>query len=196
MSQDPRVPQRPQGSSRPSGGGAWRPDEHLRPLPPGYEPVHHEPAEPGAGRRTRAAPRTRPGASPSGLPAPKPVRRTPVRPRKPATAPEISVRRTSTATAATTASTGSAATTASTRTSMARPATGSSPASVTRATTSRSAAGPATVPVGPAGPAGTMTAAGEAAAPGAGSAGSRRWSRCWSSWSRWRWAASTSTAST
>jgi UPF0755 protein len=40
--QDPRVPQRPQGPSRPSGG-AWRPDEHLRPLPPGYEPAHHEP---------------------------------------------------------------------------------------------------------------------------------------------------------
>ena len=35
------MPQRPQGSSRPPGGGAWHPDEH--PLPPGYEPVHHEP---------------------------------------------------------------------------------------------------------------------------------------------------------
>ena len=37
------MPQWPQGPSRPPGGGGWRPDEHLRPLPPGYEPVHDEP---------------------------------------------------------------------------------------------------------------------------------------------------------
>ena len=41
--QDPRVPQRPQGPSRPPVGSARHPDEHLRPLPPGYEPVHHDP---------------------------------------------------------------------------------------------------------------------------------------------------------
>ena len=37
------MPQRPQGPSRPPVGSARHPDEHLRPLPPGYEPVHHEP---------------------------------------------------------------------------------------------------------------------------------------------------------
>ena len=41
--QNPRIPQRPQGSHRLPDGDAWRPDEYLRPLPPGYEPVHHEP---------------------------------------------------------------------------------------------------------------------------------------------------------
>jgi len=41
--QNPRVPQRPQGSGRLPDADAWRPDEDLRPLPPGYEPVHHEP---------------------------------------------------------------------------------------------------------------------------------------------------------
>ena len=41
--QNPRVPQRPQGSHRLPDGDSWRPDDHLRPLPPGYEPVHHEP---------------------------------------------------------------------------------------------------------------------------------------------------------
>src|SRR5437016_12999310 len=43
MPQDQPLPQWPQGPSRPPGGGGWRPDEHLRPLPPGYEPAHHEP---------------------------------------------------------------------------------------------------------------------------------------------------------
>jgi peptidoglycan lytic transglycosylase G len=37
------MPARPQGSHRLPDRDAWRPDEHLRPLPPGYEPVHHEP---------------------------------------------------------------------------------------------------------------------------------------------------------
>jgi peptidoglycan lytic transglycosylase G len=37
------VPQRPQGSPRPAGGGARHPDEYLRPLPSGYEPVYQEP---------------------------------------------------------------------------------------------------------------------------------------------------------
>jgi len=37
------VPQRPQGPPRPPVGSARHPDEHLRPLPPGYEPVHHGP---------------------------------------------------------------------------------------------------------------------------------------------------------
>ena len=41
--QNPRIPQTPQGSRRLPDGDAWRPDEYLRPLPPGYEPVHHEP---------------------------------------------------------------------------------------------------------------------------------------------------------
>jgi len=41
--QRPQTPQRPQGSSRLPGRDGWRPDEHLTPLPPGYEPVHHEP---------------------------------------------------------------------------------------------------------------------------------------------------------
>ena len=42
--QDPRgIPQRPPRSHRLPDGDAWRPDEYLRPLPPGYEPVHHEP---------------------------------------------------------------------------------------------------------------------------------------------------------
>jgi len=43
MPQKPRVPQRPQGSRRLPDVDAWRPDGDLRPLPPGYEPVHHEP---------------------------------------------------------------------------------------------------------------------------------------------------------
>ena len=43
MPQNPRIPQRPQGSHRLPGSDAWRPDEPIRPLPPGYEPVHHEP---------------------------------------------------------------------------------------------------------------------------------------------------------
>ncbi len=41
--QAPRTPQRPQGSPRLPGPDGWRPDEHLTPPPPGYEPVHHEP---------------------------------------------------------------------------------------------------------------------------------------------------------
>ena len=43
MPQNPRIPQRPQGSHRLPDGDAWRPDDHLRPLPPRYEPVHREP---------------------------------------------------------------------------------------------------------------------------------------------------------
>ena len=51
------------------------------------------------GRRTRAPEtrRTRPGAGPSGFPAPKPRSGTPASPRRPATTPAISARRTSTA---------------------------------------------------------------------------------------------------
>ena len=52
------------------------------------------------GRWTRVDPqtrRTRPGAGPSGFPAPKPRSGTPASPRKPATTPAISARRTSTA---------------------------------------------------------------------------------------------------
>ena len=41
--QNPPIPQRPQGSRGLPDEDAWRPDEYLRPLPPGYEPVHHEP---------------------------------------------------------------------------------------------------------------------------------------------------------
>ena len=37
------MPQRPQGPYRLPGADAWRPDEPISPLPPGYEPVHHEP---------------------------------------------------------------------------------------------------------------------------------------------------------
>jgi peptidoglycan lytic transglycosylase G len=37
------MPQRPQRSDRRPTGDIWRPDEHLRPLPPEYEPVHHDP---------------------------------------------------------------------------------------------------------------------------------------------------------
>ena len=120
---------------RGSGPDAWRPDEHLRPLPPGYEPVHHEPRY-GETRPAQAA-----GPAPprglaqapdlSGFPAPNPFRRTLVRPCRPATTPAISARGTSTATAttaavqrastATAASTGSPASTAA-GTGTARPA--------------------------------------------------------------------------
>ena len=43
MPLNPPVPQRPQGSHGLPGVDAWRPDEDFRSLPPGYEPVHHEP---------------------------------------------------------------------------------------------------------------------------------------------------------
>ncbi len=41
--QGPQRPQRPQGSHRRPEADGWRPDEHLRPPPPGYEPLHHQP---------------------------------------------------------------------------------------------------------------------------------------------------------
>jgi UPF0755 protein len=54
MPQDPRMPQEPQWPQGPQGrqrprGSQRRPDEYLRPLPPEYEPVHHDPRyhEPG-----------------------------------------------------------------------------------------------------------------------------------------------------
>jgi UPF0755 protein len=49
----------PQGSPRLAGRDAWRPDEHPRPLPPGYEPVHHEPryGEPRYGEPRYGEPR-------------------------------------------------------------------------------------------------------------------------------------------
>jgi UPF0755 protein len=43
MPQNPRIPQRPQGPYRLPGADAWRPDEPISSLPPGYDPVHHEP---------------------------------------------------------------------------------------------------------------------------------------------------------
>jgi UPF0755 protein len=65
------VPQRPQGSSRPSGGDAWRPDEHLRPPPPRYEPVHREPRY-GETRPARPQDPRRPGDSPWPQRPPRP----------------------------------------------------------------------------------------------------------------------------
>jgi UPF0755 protein len=41
--QNPRIPPRSPGSRRRPDLDGWRPDEHPRPLPPEYEPVHHEP---------------------------------------------------------------------------------------------------------------------------------------------------------
>jgi UPF0755 protein len=77
--QAPRAPQRPQRSDRRPNGDAWRPDEHLRPLPPEYEPVHHDPRydePPDQGypddspwRRTQRRSRPEAGQWPSGQPA-------------------------------------------------------------------------------------------------------------------------------
>jgi uncharacterized YceG family protein len=67
MPQAPRVPQnpqRPQGAPRIPGRDGWRPDERLRPVPPGYEPVHHEPRYGEAGPARRPQDTFRPEDSP------------------------------------------------------------------------------------------------------------------------------------
>ena len=43
MPHDTGRPQRPPGAHRLPDQDTWRPEEHVRPLPPGYQPVYHEP---------------------------------------------------------------------------------------------------------------------------------------------------------
>jgi UPF0755 protein len=68
MPQAPRAPQNPPARQRPQAPpqpdrDAWRPDEHLRPLPPEYEPAHHEPRH-GEPRTARPQDPRRPEDSP------------------------------------------------------------------------------------------------------------------------------------
>ncbi|MGH3123880.1 MAG: endolytic transglycosylase MltG [Streptosporangiaceae bacterium] len=77
------MPQRPQGSLRLPGPDGWRPDEGLTPLPPGYEPVRHEPRH-GETRPPRPPDPCRPEDSPwhrtQRLSRPEPVAPDPGRP--------------------------------------------------------------------------------------------------------------------
>ena len=178
----------------------------ARPAGPG------SPAGPGPPAGPAAVRRTRPGAGPSRLPAPKPPSGTPASPRRPVLA--TSTRRISTTSAASTVSRTGTREPASTRGAEARRS--SEPGQYAgdgeyedecrrqvrprlrrrrRRRLRRPGRSSRQARRGSR-DAGTAAAAGGAAAPGAGSAGSRRWPRCWSSSSRWRSAASMPTAST
>ena len=208
--QDPRipqnapVPQRPQRSHGLPDGNAWRPDEHLRPLPPEYEPVHHEPRYDDL-RPVRPQVQGRPEDSPWRMTQrfsrpeatewhPGPAAQASYDPGefRPQDQYGEQARYEETRYQEPGQYPGDGEYEDEDRGRFV-PGFGDDDDAV-RGRRGRSRRPPARR--GGQDSRGRAGGGGAAAVPGAGSAGSRRWPRCWSSSSRWPWAASTSTAST